>query len=107
MPLTSSQRSTLRGIAMQRAVDLHVGRPGITPNVLKEIDQLLNRQELVKLKFGEKQAPARASLLDSICSSLGAELAGTVGRTAAIYRYSETAEMHLLGEAPGEDEPIG
>lgn len=92
---------------MQRTADLNIGRHGITPAVLVEIDKLLRRRELVKLKFGAKEAELRTRLLAEICGALGSEVAGTVGRTAAIYRYSDEAERHALDEPPSDDEPIG
>ncbi len=100
MPLTASQRATLRGFAMQRDDDISIGRHGITDNVVKEIDQLLTKQELVKIRFNSKDAMVRGQLLAELSGMLQAEVAGTVGRTAALYRYSPKVEKHLIKSVP-------
>lgn len=81
---------------MQRDVDLSIGRHGITPNVVAEIDRILRKQELAKLRFNTTDATVRGQLLAELAGTLGAEVAGTVGRTAALYRYSDEVSPHLI-----------
>lgn len=81
---------------MQRDADLHIGAHGVTPNLVAEIDRILRKQELAKLRFTIKDTAARKTLLEEVAAAVGAEIAGSVGRTAAIYRYSDEAPKHLV-----------
>jgi RNA-binding protein len=94
--LDSHQRSHVRGLAMRRDVDLHIGRNGVTPAVIAELSRILDSHEVAKLKFGEKDNTARKAMLDQLCTETGATLCGEVGRTASLYRHSPSAEEHVF-----------
>lgn len=98
MSLTSSQRSKIRGLAMTRQVDIHIGKAGVSASVLNEIDRILTQDEVAKVRFETKDREWRDKTLAELVSQSGAEIAGTVGFTASIYRYSPSASRHLFAE---------
>ena len=50
-PLKGSDRNYLRGLAHQLKPVVHVGKTGLTPNVLAAIDEALEHHELIKIRF--------------------------------------------------------
>lgn len=84
--LTSAERRALRAEG-QRLVDgMQIGHHGITEPVLKELDGLLLRQPLVKVRAAETDRRARQVLFTDLGVKVGAALVGSVGRTALLYR---------------------
>lgn len=83
--LTSAEKKKLRGLAQRLPANVHVGKAGLTDTLIAELDSLLQREQLVKVKFivsGE----ALASTIADIEQRAGCECVGKVGKTAAFYR---------------------
>ncbi|MDP0501594.1 MAG: YhbY family RNA-binding protein [Verrucomicrobiota bacterium JB022] len=95
-PLSSSDRSRLRGLAQALKPAVTIGKAGLTPPVIKELEFNLERHELIKVRLPELERDQRAELLHQLCDTVGATLCGAVGHTASIYRYSKSAEQHVM-----------
>jgi len=92
--LTTKQKSYLRALAHERKVIVQVGRAGITPAVIGEIDTALAHHELVKVKLaGDRDQ--RAAMTDEICALTGGQPVQNIGRVAVIYRPAETPRITL------------
>lgn len=85
MPLTSAERKHLRGQAQTLKPALHLGKSGLTPAVLTEIEGALERHHLVKLRF-ETPAGDPTPLIRQIETVTGAECIGQIGHTASFFR---------------------
>ena len=48
MELTSKQRAQLRGLANSLDVIVHIGKDGISENLVKQADEALEARELIK-----------------------------------------------------------
>jgi RNA-binding protein len=83
--LTPPQRSYLRSLAHARKPLVLVGQKGLTTAVFAEIDEVLNRHELVKLKLRAERA-ARLAMTDAILAQTGAHLVQAIGGVIVIYR---------------------
>ena len=53
MELTSKQRAQLRGIANSIDTIVHIGKDGITENLVKQADDALEAREIIKCKVQE------------------------------------------------------
>lgn len=85
MELTGTQRKRLRGLAHSLKPVVALGQKGITPPVTEELDRALGHHELVKVKlFGERDE--RQALAEDLARRLRAELVGTIGTVAILYR---------------------
>ena len=49
--LTGAQRKYLRGLAHSLRPVVQAGKNGITPELLRAVDEALEHQELIKVKF--------------------------------------------------------
>ena len=99
--LTGSQRKTLRGIAHNLKPAVLIGQHGLTPTVLKYIDEALERHELIKIKFNEfKEKEQKQTLSARIAEATACEMVGMVGHTAIFFRYQPDPEKRSI-QLPG------
>src|SRR5512139_3394094 len=84
--LTPAARRALRAKAHHLHPVVSIGQHGLTPGVLKEIDVNLRAHELIKIRvFGDSRAE-RATLLERICSELGAAAVQHLGKLLVVWR---------------------
>jgi len=96
MPLTSKQRQFLRGLAHPLEPVVRLGRAGITPSVIEETKRSLNAHELIKVRIENDDSAERKSIAADLATASGAELAGTIGKLAILYRpRDEDPEIEL------------
>ena len=87
-PLTSSQKSFLRGQGQTLEASLKIGKGGLTPAFLAELQKLLRSQELVKLRFLGAEREERTALCTQIADEGRCVCVGAVGHTALFYRQN-------------------
>jgi RNA-binding protein len=82
--LDSTQRRHLRSLAHSLKPIVFVGEAGISPAVVKALDEALGTHELVKVRLrspGDKKAAAR-----ELAQVSASALCGVVGHTVVLYR---------------------
>ncbi len=84
-PLTSAEKKELRGIAQRLKPHVHVGRQGLTPAVVGEIETALLKNGLIKIRFEGDRALVQ-QYCEQIPPKLDCERVGTVGKTAVFFR---------------------
>lgn len=89
MPLTSSQRRYLRGLAHPLKPVLLLGGKGVTPSVLAELDHALDDHELIKVKLSGADREEREASLAQLMDASGAESVQRIGHVAVLYRRNE------------------
>lgn len=88
LPLTSAQKSHLRGLGQTLPDHLKIGRAGLTPAFFAELQKLLRAYELVKLRFLGADRDERAKLCEQIADEGRCVCVGAVGHTALFYRQN-------------------
>jgi RNA-binding protein len=88
--LTGKQRSHLRALAHSQKPVVQIGQAGLTPNVIKQIDESLQAHELIKIRVSREAPIDAASAATSILTKTRAALAQIVGRVAVLYRPHPT-----------------
>ena len=94
--ISSSERKFLKGVAMRLKPAIHVGRQGLTPNLLAELDRLLKRDELVKIRFESADKNRRTEILSDLRETASTILIGSIGHTASVYRPNPELAERLL-----------
>jgi putative YhbY family RNA-binding protein len=84
-PLTQAEKKTLRGMAQRLKSCLSIGRHGLTPSVLREIDTALRKNGLIKIRI-EAERDQIPLVSGGICSELDCEQVGSVGKTVVLFR---------------------
>jgi RNA-binding protein len=85
--LTGAQKTKLRGLGQVAPDAAWVGKDGITPEFLVELNRQLDARELVKLRFtGGQDRHQRAALMQQIETDAACLCVGHVGHTALFWR---------------------
>lgn len=86
MPITSTQRRTLRASAHALDPVVLIGNHGLSPAVFDEIDRSLRSHELIKIHVAGEDREVRQRILREICAAVRAEAVQSIGRMLVIYR---------------------
>lgn len=89
MALTASQTRYLRGLSHPLKPVVMLGGKGVTPGVLKELEQALSDHELLKVRLSGDDRAARAADLAKLAESCHAEPVQAIGRIAVLYRRNQ------------------
>ena len=90
-------RITLRSIASTIKSTVWIGKDGVTPNLLKQLEEDLFNHELVKITVQESISLSEDEITE-IAVKLGAEVVTTIGRKIVLYKHSEKKNIkHVLG----------
>ncbi|MEA2240069.1 MAG: RNA-binding protein [Thermoanaerobaculia bacterium] len=96
MALTSKQRQFLKGLAHALVPVVRIGRAGATPSVIEETKRSLFAHELIKVRIDSDDSAQRLALAEELARASEAELAGTIGKLAILYRpRDEEPEIEL------------
>jgi RNA-binding protein len=95
MSLTAKQRQYLKGLAHKRKPVVLVGEAGLTPAVLAEIEQALERHELLKIRLPAVERDERRAMVGDVCGNTGAEAVQEIGRMAVLYRRAKKPRLEL------------
>jgi RNA-binding protein len=83
--LTAAERKQLRGFAHSLRPLVQLGRDGLSPGTLREIERGLASHELIKIRLvGEREI--RAKLADEIALATNSGIAGAIGMVVILYR---------------------
>lgn len=95
-PLTGAQKTFLRARGQTLEPSLKVGRGGLTPALLAELQKLLRAHELVKLRFLGAERDERAALCGRIADEGRCVFVSAVGHTALFYRQHPEPEQRQV-----------
>ena len=93
----------LRGLGHSLNPVVHVGKAGVTPELVASARAQLAAHELIKVKVSEEDRDARLELAERLAAETGAVLAQVLGRTVLLYkRHPKTPRIVLPhgGAAP-------
>jgi len=93
--LKGSQRKFLRGAAHGYKPLVHIGKEGLTDNVLRTIDEAITAHELIKVKLTAER-DEREQLIPIIEDRLGCQCVGAIGRIAILYRENPDPEKRRI-----------
>jgi RNA-binding protein len=86
----SRLRRALRAAGHHLSPVVQVGKEGVTPAVLAQLDEALLAHELVKVKVGSESPEDRFETAARVAAGRGMHLAQVLGRTLLVYRKHPT-----------------
>ena len=86
MELTSKQRAQLRGIANSIDTIVHIGKDGITENLVKQADDALNAREIIKCRVLENSMYTAREACDELSRLTRSEQVQVIGTKFVLYR---------------------
>lgn len=85
--LTGAEKTKLRGRGQTLPDGAWLGKDGVTPAFLSELNRQIDTHELVKLRFtGGQDRRERATVCEQIEAAAGCRCVGAVGHTALFWR---------------------
>ena len=95
MELTSKQRAQLRGLASTLDTIIHIGKDGISDNLVKQADDALEARELIKGTVQQNCDLSAKEALEALCEMVHAEPVQCIGRRFVLYRRSRQPKIEL------------
>ena len=84
--ITTKQRAQLRGMANNLAPVLHVGKAGITENLIQQADEALAARELIKGKVLENSLLSSREAAEALASATRSQVVQVIGTKFVLYR---------------------
>lgn len=97
--LTSKQRAYLRSLSNKLEPIFQVGKGGVNDNQLKQIDDALEKRELVKVHVLENALLDTRAVCNEVADALGAEPVQVIGKKFIIYKESRENKRIDLKDA--------
>ena len=93
--ITPKQRAKLKKISHGYKPLVNIGKGGISENTLKQIDDTLNKREVMKIKILNNNLDDRDMLIDEILTKLDCDFVRYMWNILTIYRESENKVIDL------------
>jgi RNA-binding protein len=87
--MNGKQRALLKSLANNMNPLIQMGKNGITDQFLKQLDELLEDHELVKINVLNNSPEEARDIIDEILQATGAEFVQQLGNKLTIYRESK------------------
>ena len=95
--ITTKQRAELKKIAQSLKPVLNIGKDNLNENTFVEIDNYLNKNELMKIKILQNSSENTKDTLEFLCTRLNADPVLAIGKILIIYRKSNIKTVkHIL-----------
>ena len=107
MELTSKQRAQLRGIANTIDTIVHIGKDGITDNLVKQANDALEAREIIKCKVQENSMLTAREACDQLSRLTRSEQVQVIGTKFVLYRQhydKNKRKIQLVRDARGKTE---
>lgn len=93
--LTSKQRAYLRKLAQTMDPVFQIGKEGVTPDVVKAIDDVLEARELVKLSVLKTCEDDLRTVADKVAERDHCECVQMIGRRFVVYRAAKKPKLEI------------
>lgn len=95
MAVTDKQKRYLKGLAHSLKPVVMVGNNGLSDSVVAEIENALERHELIKVRVSGQERAERKAMLDDIASRTNADLVLVIGNIGGFYRPAKEPSIQL------------
>lgn len=93
--LTGKQKSYLRGLAHNLSPVVQIGKNGLTDSMLDQIDEALQKHELIKVKYVDWK-DEKKELSQKISEKLKCEICGSIGHVYIFFRQNSDPEKRKI-----------
>lgn len=94
--LTSKQRAHLRSIAQSYNTIFFVGKQGIGDELVKQLDDVLNCRELIKVGVQENCEFTAREAADRLAELTKSEVVQVIGRKFVLWRRSKDPKKRVI-----------
>ena len=86
--ITSKQRAKLRALSNTMDTIFQVGKGGISPELIKQVDDALEARELIKLRTLDSSSSGPREAAQEIAEATWSEVVYVIGTRFVLYRKS-------------------
>ena len=94
--LSDAQRKYLRRLGHDRKPVVLIGNPGLSPNLIAEMERALTDHELVKVRARVGDRDLRDEVLAELATATRSEVVQRIGHVALYYRRHPTKPGIML-----------
>lgn len=87
--MTSKQRSYLKGLSSNTAPIFQIGKASLTPEMVKALDEAIEKRELIKISVLKNCADDPQELAEIIAERTKAEIVIVIGKKIVLYRKNK------------------
>lgn len=87
--LSKSQMKYLKKLGQKEKAIFQIGKLGLTPVFIEQVDTALEKRELVKFNILQNADETIEAAAQTIADALDATVVVTIGRTAVLYRQAD------------------
>ncbi|KAA9300857.1 MULTISPECIES: ribosome assembly RNA-binding protein YhbY [Aerococcus] len=87
--LNNKEKKYLKKIAQKEKAIFQIGKNGLTDELIKQVDQALEKRELVKLNILQNSSAEVDEAARELAAGLRADIVQTIGKTLVLYRPSQ------------------
>ena len=96
MELTSKQRAQLRGLASTLDTIIHIGKDGISDNLVKQANDALEARELIKGKVLENSMLTAREAAEQLSVAARCEVVQVIGSKFVLFRYQHNKDKRKI-----------
>ncbi len=96
MALTTKQRAKLRALANELSPILHIGKDGISDNIIRQADDALEARELIKASLMRNSPVDAKEACAALAEACGADPVQCIGSKFVLYRESKENKTIVL-----------
>ena len=93
--ITGKQRAFLKGLAQKREVSLIIGKNGCSESVIEQLEQILEKRELMKIKLLDNVTEDKEEIVQRILDNLQADFVQFIGSKFTFYRPAKEPKIEL------------
>ena len=94
--LKSKQRAKLRALSNPIGAIFQVGKGGVNEQLIRQIDETLEKRELIKVTVLESSPQSAREAAEMIAAATSAELVDVIGFKFILYRESKDNKSIIL-----------
>jgi RNA-binding protein len=91
--ITSKQRAVLRGKANKINATFQIGKDGVTPEIVKAVDEYLEANEIIKLSILENCSEEPREAAETLSGRTRAIVVQVIGRKIVLFRRSKKKQV--------------
>lgn len=94
--MTSKQRAYLKSLAMTMEPVVHVGKSGVTPELVISVDEVIEKRELIKLAVLKNCADDPKEIAGTIADRTRSQVVQVIGKKIVLYRRNKDKPKIVL-----------
>ena len=87
--LTGKQKRYLRSLAHNTDPTFQIGKGGINENMINQIDETLEKRELIKIRVLQNNFDDKNELATTLSEATNSEIVQVIGSMIVLYRESQ------------------